>query len=525
MNKHLQSFLKNFYIFTAAALGIVIILSFGSAQTNLNFSFKKLLSKSKTESIEDFETGNFTQFDWQMGGNQPWTITDSTSYEGSYCARSGVIGNNHESWISLTYDVYSAENITFWYSVSSEPNYDYLKFTIDNVELGSWSGYVPWTQASYPVTAGTHTFKWRYYKDGSVVSGSDAAVIDYIVFPPMELEALFTSDTTVICEGDVVQFFDQSVGPITEWDWIFEGGFPSTSTEQNPVVGYTTAGSYDVLLTVSDGIESANIYMGNYITVGEVPAICPTPTGITYLCASWGNSSYTTTGLTGITLYDWQIQPPDAGTISGTGKNITVVWTENFLGTATLKVAGVNYCGIGVYSNALSVTRYLPNVTLAPFPSVSISTPPFALTGGLPSGGDYSGPGVSNNIFSPLLAGLGTHTITYTYEDANFCENFAQNTLTVTAITGLNENSGISGISILPNPNSGDFTISVKHYENTNISIGIFNSLNQKVYELNEFFLEKDLAENISIQGFPKGLYILHVSGEGISYAKKLIVR
>ena len=39
----------------------------------------------------------------------------------------------------------------------------------------------------------------------------------------------------------------------------------------------------------------------------------------------------------------------------------------------------------------------------------------FELSGGTPSGGIYSGSGVSNAIFSPINAGVGTHNITYTY--------------------------------------------------------------------------------------------------------------
>ncbi|MCS7086424.1 MAG: hypothetical protein RMM53_11425, partial [Bacteroidia bacterium] len=37
---------------------------------------------------------------------------------------------------------------------------------------------------------------------------------------------------------------------------------------------------------------------------------------------------------------------------------------------------------------------------------------PFTLTA-IPAGGTFSGPGVTGNIFSPLAAGIGTHTITY----------------------------------------------------------------------------------------------------------------
>jgi formylglycine-generating enzyme required for sulfatase activity len=73
--------------------------------------------------------------------------------------------------------------VTFWYRVSSERGYDVLRFSVDGRVLGEWSGEVAWTQVSYPVTAGTRTFRWEYAKDGSVSSGADTAYLDDIVFP------------------------------------------------------------------------------------------------------------------------------------------------------------------------------------------------------------------------------------------------------------------------------------------------------------------------------------------------------
>jgi len=46
---------------------------------------------------------------------------------------------------------------------------------------------------------------------------------------------------------------------------------------------------------------------------------------------------------------------------------------------------------------------------------------PFVLTGGIPTGGVYSGPGVVGGIFSPATAGAGTHQILYTYTDPYGC--------------------------------------------------------------------------------------------------------
>ena len=48
-----------------------------------------------------------------------------------------------------------------------------------------WTGEIAWGEVSYPGTAGVHTFKWTYYKDGSVNTGSDCGWIDFIIFPPI----------------------------------------------------------------------------------------------------------------------------------------------------------------------------------------------------------------------------------------------------------------------------------------------------------------------------------------------------
>ncbi len=147
--------------------------------------------------IEDFETGDFTLLDWIQSGDAAWTITSSGPYEGTYCAKSGNIGDDENSQIAVTVEVASAGNITFRYKVSSESGWDYLRFLIDDQEKGSWAGTVAWAQATFPVTAGTHTFAWKYDKDESQSSGSDCGWIDYIVFPPLVTEAVAITTTSL----------------------------------------------------------------------------------------------------------------------------------------------------------------------------------------------------------------------------------------------------------------------------------------------------------------------------------------
>lgn len=502
-------------------LNLIIIAVLSIVVINQGFS----QNNSKAESIEDWETGDFSQYEWQFEGDAEWFITDQDQYEGVYSAQSGDINDSQSNGISIEYNVYAEDTLSFWYKVSSEGGWDYLRFYIDGSEVDEWAGEIPWAQATYVIPVGTHTFKWAYEKDGSVSNGLDACWVDYIVLPPMEISAGFYADTTVICKNDVVYFFDQSVGPVTEWNWIFEGATPSSSTNQNPVVAYPTVGEWDVFLEVSDGIESGQLYMGSYIAVANTPAPAPTPSGISFLCASWGNTSYNTTGMSGITEYDWMIDPPEAGTISGGGTNITVVWEPDFLGEADLMVAGINYCGIGNYSVPLTITRYLPDVTVVLPAFVALSTPAFQLTGGNPVGGEYTGTGVANGMFDPSVAGLGTHTITYTYTDVNLCSNFATDDITVTEFTGIINQSDQSAINIYPNPNNGNFKVKFNIEQNDLVNLRIYNTMNSIVYEENNISISQSFAKDLNLTNLTKGVYYLHIDGKSTNLIKKLVIQ
>ncbi|MBA3901008.1 MAG: hypothetical protein H0X62_12510, partial [Bacteroidetes bacterium] len=81
------------------------------------------------------------------------------------------------------------------------------------------------------------------------------------------------------------------------------------------------------------------------------------------------------------------------------------------------------------------IVHPLPNVTISPFNSVCLNEAPFALSGGTPSGGIYSGPGVSfPNNFNPSAAGTGFRNITYTFTDQNGCTNSANRNIQVMSI-------------------------------------------------------------------------------------------
>lgn len=126
-----------------------------------------------------FET-NATGFTQVSGTTADWARTTVRAQTGTYSYGSGLIGNNQTSGTQYT-QVFTGDGLlTFSYKVSTEEDYDFLYFYIDDVLQFSASGEVDWTTVSYPLTSGTHTFKWMYEKDVSVSDGDDKVFIDNI---------------------------------------------------------------------------------------------------------------------------------------------------------------------------------------------------------------------------------------------------------------------------------------------------------------------------------------------------------
>jgi len=274
--------------------------------------------------VEDWETGDMTQFDWETGGDSDWEISSTGAFEGSFCAKSGILDHDQYNYLSLPLEVYQDDSISFWCRVSSELGYDFLKFFIDDVEMSAWSGEVDWARSSFLLPEGSHTIKWEYNKDENTTSGEDGGWLDFIVFPVYNFEASFIADETEICEGETVSFSDQSSGNIESREWAFEGGTPATSTLQNPVVEYANAGVFDVSLTISNGTSSSTLLMEDYITVDPC-------TGLNE-----------TTSVNGITVFP-----------NPTSGNLTIKFNKN-IGKAEVEV--VNALNKVVYAESIKTS-------------------------------------------------------------------------------------------------------------------------------------------------------------------------
>ncbi len=218
-------------------------------------------------------------------------------------------------------------------------------------------------------------------------------------------------------------------------------------------------------------------------------------------------------GGTGTYTYSWTSIPEG---FTSTDANPEVSITEN-----TIFVLAANDGTETETSQLEIIALELPIVNLQPFPNVDESAPGFVLTGGTPPGGTYTGTGVSNGMFYPGVAGLGTHTITYSYTNSYGCDNFAEQSITVADISGIDMlNNGIR-VEMYPNPNSGVLFLNIRSIVAKELTVTIMNEVGRIVLKT-EVMTDNQEVHQIDLSQLASGIYFVNIKGEMVQIINKL---
>jgi hypothetical protein len=169
---------------------------------------------------------------------------------------------------------------------------------------------------------------------------------------------------------------------------------------------------------------------------------------------------------------------------------------------------------VGISSTPVSLSGLSSSYTTADAPSTLV---------GSPSGGTFIGPGVTGNTFDPASAGVGTHSITYTWFDA--CGGFNTTGLCTTVEQGVGiggSNMTTGGVLVYPNPNRGQFTVEL---ELTGlVGMRIFDTRGALVH--NEVFTASGsrTQRTLDLSAFAKGSYTLLVEHNGQRVSQAVVV-
>lgn len=150
----------------------------------------------------------------------------------------------------------------------------------------------------------------------NVISAANLAAVGANTAPVL-CTAKFSAPKQVVCQGESIQFTDESYNIATGWNWTFTGGTPATSSSQNPTVTYNTPGTYAVKLVATDGSSNSTSDIAGYITV------LPAATGIPFF------EGFET--LTNLTSPAWTVS-------NGGGNAWAVTTTAGHTGTNSAKL-------------------------------------------------------------------------------------------------------------------------------------------------------------------------------------------
>jgi hypothetical protein len=208
-------------------------------------------------------------------------------------------------------------------------------------------------------------------------------------------------------------------GTLANFTWSHNGVVFASNVIDTVVGPWTTGGTYQ--------------YVASYVTpcgtladTVNVHVLIASVTGDTAICT--GDSAMISVTLPGVApwtlivsegaLMD-TIQVTTSPWISYVSPSVTTVYTLHKFADAGNVFVNANL------AHTVNITPS-PVVTMGTFSPLCASDPSFTLTGGMPSGGTYSGPGVAAGVFDPWSAGPGTHQIIYTYTDpASGCSGTA----------------------------------------------------------------------------------------------------
>lgn len=342
----------------------------------------------------------------------------------------------------------------------------------------------------------------------------------------------FLVDKNIICAGGTVTFTDESYHNITNWNWTFEGGTPTSSTSPNPTVTYNTGGAFNVTLEVSDGSSSVTETFEEYIFVLNDPGeSLPYKEGFETMTEFPDNQTFLVENENGedaweltdeavcfgeqcikLNNYGNNDETHDAfisGPIdlSGVDPEDEIIFDFMFAyrkrfsaNFEELKFFISNDCG-----ETWSLRKFLKNDDLSPDNASAPYTPS--------STEEWVQENVTN-INSPYF--VSNFMFKFEFKNDNGNNIYIDNiNLYPASMTGLGKNDPLSNISIYPNPTAGSMSMVMDISDGGAYSVELTNLLGEKVMTLYEGDLSVGTNKlDFDLSELPKGSYMVQVNGE-----------
>ncbi|MEN8956765.1 MAG: M43 family zinc metalloprotease [Flavobacteriales bacterium] len=351
------------------------------------------------------------------------------------------------------------------------------------------------------------------------------------IFADVICEADFEAERSTVCENTPVQFFDKSFHKPTSWSWTFDSGTPNTSSAQNPVVSWQSAGRHNVKLTVTNANGSETIVKNLYMNVlPSWGARVPFNEGFEMSDSQFEN--------------EWETEADDAANISlssvnYSGNNSALIQNYNQgsgqiaeLTSKSLNLTGNASVSIDFqYAYARKTTTTGESVQFlisndcgenwvivrGLTPTVGSTNSEFAPTGS--NQWRNQSINISNSYFSPNFR----FKFRVTSGGGN---NFYVDDININNIVGLDELDALTGVSIFPNPMTNQATIELDLKKDAEVNVSVINAVGALVHQVasKQSVSQGNTQFKFSKNNLSSGVYFVNIEVNGTRQIKKLVI-
>jgi len=513
-------------------------------------------------SITTLAAAGATTYSWSPGGKTTSVITVSPTTSTNYT----VTGSNGcATTTTQMITVNPLPSVT----ISVSPSSTICAGSHDTLTASGASNYL-WasgqTTSSIAVSPTTNT---TYIVTGTNANGCSNQITKTITIS-IPTVSISVSPSSVICSGNSITL---SASGTAAYSWL-PGGQTSASIVVNPTANtsYTVAGTNTIgcsntatkAVTISSPIVHLNVTPSTTICIGASVSLSTSgastyswssgQTATSIVVSPSTSTTYSVTGTNGlgctstiaktitvdtfpiVTINTFPSSPICSGnsmTLVASGAT-TYQWLPNGQTTSALHVyptanstytvTGSNGCTSTATQTVTVNALPVPTLTFNP-DTVCKNAPSFLLSGGVPTGGIYLGPGVSAGMFNPAAAGAGIHIITYSFTDSLGCTGNTTAKIYVSLCTDVQSIPNNQYVTIFPNPSSGIFQVTISG--NSPYSLDIYNILGENVYAIGNENASNINHQpvNIDLSFQPSGVYFLHIKTDKGSFSQKLILQ
>jgi hypothetical protein len=369
-----------------------------------------------------------------------------------------------------------------------------------------------YTPGAEDITAGTVSLTLRAWND--ICEPVEAAVA--IAIRPLPLPAV-TGQNTVCQNQTGTQYIAAGTGSSYVWE-VAGGTITEGQNSPTTTVTWDLAGEGVLILTETNefGCSQSTQFP---VTVNPLPA--PSITGDALVCANSQQMIYNSAMVEG-DVYEWNVTGGEI--VAGAGTNeVSINWGGN--GQGQLSLNQTNSATTCAAVAGYDVVINSPEISLGNDTTICIThLLNLGIDGTFATYSWSDGSSNSSLQINAAVQGINSTDYTLTVTDENGCEGISTIQVTVDACAGIGHNSTGTGISIYPNPTTGEFSLEIMNAGNGEASISVTTTTGKVIFTGKVMLNNGSCSEKINLN-HGSGVYFLKVETQNGIATEKLVVK